>query len=163
MDQSGSGLPRPQRHVERFEHELGAEVLAHRPADDAAGEDIEGHRDVEPTRPGPHIGDVRHPQLVGAVDCEVALDEVGMRSDVGCWDRRSPALAAMDALDACAAHEAFDATVTDLHTVVPELGMHARRPIGAAAALEDLLDLDGQHLVIESPFRFRAREPRVEA
>src|SRR5947208_6438551 len=35
-------------HVERVEHQLGAEMVGHRPSDDAAAERVDDHRDIEP-------------------------------------------------------------------------------------------------------------------
>jgi hypothetical protein len=40
------------RHVEGGEDEIGPEVVGHRPAGDAAAEDIQHHGQVEEPRPG---------------------------------------------------------------------------------------------------------------
>ena len=42
----------PQGHVQRVEHELGTQVVGHRPAHNAAGEGIDHHGQVEKTGPG---------------------------------------------------------------------------------------------------------------
>ena len=66
------------------QHELGSEVPGHRPADDAAAEYVEDDGEVEEAGASRDVGDVRDPERVGPVGCEVALDEVGPR-------RRHPA------------------------------------------------------------------------
>jgi hypothetical protein len=49
MDQPRSRLPARDRHLERVDDELGAEVVAHRPANDAAREAVNDGGKVEPT------------------------------------------------------------------------------------------------------------------
>lgn len=53
-----------KRHTRRRAEGLGAQVLAHRPADDPAAPDVQHHRQEEEARPGRHVGDVRHPEFI---------------------------------------------------------------------------------------------------
>ena len=66
-----------ERHVERVEDELGAEVCRHRPADDAPTPGIEHDGEVEEARPRRDVRDVGDPERSGAGGDEVALDEIG--------------------------------------------------------------------------------------
>ena len=51
----------PDRHVDGFDDQLAAEMIGHRPADDAPAVDVEHHRQIEEPRPGRDIGDVGDP------------------------------------------------------------------------------------------------------
>jgi hypothetical protein len=65
----------PERHVERLEHQLGAQIGLHRPAYDPPTEHIEHHGEVEKPRPGRDVGDIRNPQAIGRRGGEVALNQ----------------------------------------------------------------------------------------
>ncbi len=61
MDQAGAGAALPDRHLERFDDELGAHVLGHRPADAAATEGVHDDGEVELALPRRDLGQVGHP------------------------------------------------------------------------------------------------------
>ena len=48
----------------------------HRPAHHPATPSIQHHRHVQKPRPRPHVGDVGHPQLIGASGAEVPIDQI---------------------------------------------------------------------------------------
>jgi hypothetical protein len=48
-------------HAERVEHELGAQIVAHRPADHASAEDVLDGREEEEALPGLDVLEVAHP------------------------------------------------------------------------------------------------------
>ena len=77
MDEAGPRLARRDRRLEGVEHELGAQVVGHRPAHHPAAEDVEDGRQVERSLAGGQVGDVGDPQAVGAARPEVAPDEIG--------------------------------------------------------------------------------------
>jgi hypothetical protein len=69
-------LPRPDRHLEGVEGEIGAKrpggLIAHyEPA-----EHVHDERDVDEARAGGDVGEVRDPQLVGPGPREVSLDQI---------------------------------------------------------------------------------------
>jgi hypothetical protein len=66
-------LALPQRHAERVQHQLCAEMVRHRPADDAAAERIEHDGEVKKPGQSRDERDVRDPELIGAVGSEVAV------------------------------------------------------------------------------------------
>jgi len=72
----------PQRHVERLEHQFGAQIDLHRPTHDAPAERIEHHRQIEKTRPSRDVRDIGDPQTIGRRSGGVAFDEVGCGSRV---------------------------------------------------------------------------------
>jgi hypothetical protein len=61
VDQPGPWLALGDRHVEGVQHEFGAEVVGHGPADDPAGEAVQHDRHIQPTLAGALLGDVGHP------------------------------------------------------------------------------------------------------
>jgi len=61
MDHPGGPALR-QRHVQGFEHQLGARMSLHRPAHDPAAEGVQHYREILEASPGRDIGDVSHPQ-----------------------------------------------------------------------------------------------------
>jgi len=77
------GLALVQRHLKRVEHELGAQMRRHRPADDAPAEDIEHDGEVEEPRPGRDVGDVGAVELIRALSGELALDQIRIRMRSG--------------------------------------------------------------------------------
>ena len=57
-------------HVQRVEHQLGAQVIGHRPAHHAAAEHIEHHGEIDEPGRGRDVGDVGDPQPVRALGVE---------------------------------------------------------------------------------------------
>src|SRR3954467_14389749 len=56
MDHAG-GSPCHQCHVQSVQHQLCGERGGHRPANDAAAEGVEHHREIEKTCPGRNVGE----------------------------------------------------------------------------------------------------------
>ncbi len=139
--------PLPQRHVERVQHELRAQVVRHRPADDSSTPRIDHDRQVQESGPRRHVRDVRHPELVGTRCSEVALDEVRGRTRVAIPPRRPRSPSTRDPLDPGPAHEPRDPLATDRYAIGGELGMDPRNPVGPSRALMDLHDPVLQRLV----------------
>ncbi len=70
-------------HVEGVEHQAGAQMVGHGPADDAPAEDVEHHSKIEEAGRGRDVGNVGDPQMVGRRRLEVAIDQVGRGSGIG--------------------------------------------------------------------------------
>ncbi len=77
MDQARPRAASLECHGEGGNGEFGAQMLAHRPADDLASEQAEDHRQVEPTFAGRDVGDIRQPDLIGPVGYEIPIQQVG--------------------------------------------------------------------------------------
>jgi hypothetical protein len=69
----------PQRHLERVDDELGAQVVRDRPADHTFGPRVEHDREIDPAVVGGVRGDVGDPEPIGPVAVNVRL----MRSSLG--------------------------------------------------------------------------------
>jgi hypothetical protein len=76
VHQPGGWLALCNRHVERVQDELGAQVVSHRPAHDPPRERVEDHREIQPPFAGALLGDVSDPEPVGPGRGEVPLDQV---------------------------------------------------------------------------------------
>ena len=131
VDDSRRWLATGHRHPERVDDQLGLEVIAHRPADDAATVGVEHDREKQPALTGRQVGDVGEPELVRPSSGEAATDEVRRRRGRGAGDRCAPPPSATrDALELELAHQAGDAFAADADPVrLAQLGMHPRRPI----------------------------------
>jgi hypothetical protein len=103
MDHPG-GPPLRQRHVQCFEHQLGAQVSLHRPAHDSAAEGVQHYREIQETSPGRDIGNVSHPQPIRSWRHEVALDQVRRRTRIAVTHRGGYPLAPAHAGQAYRAH-----------------------------------------------------------
>jgi hypothetical protein len=135
----------PDRHLQRVDDKLSLGVVGGRPANDAAAERVEHHRQIELAFDRRVFGDVHHPQPVGPVGVEGPLHQVVRRFDGGVTSGAAPAFAAVDASDTGLAHQPFDPfTRTPDAVAEAQLGVHPRRPIGAAAHPVDVDDGVGQ-------------------
>lgn len=132
VDAAIGALSSPERHVERIGDELGAAVIAETPAEHPAAPRIQDEGPVDPAVVGAVLGDVGHPELVGAVDRELAIDEIISRRVEGVAFRAAPPTPSGDAFEAGVAHEPLDAlaAAADAHAD-GELGVNSRAAVGA--------------------------------
>jgi hypothetical protein len=79
MDQARFRPAIPDRHLQCVDDQFGAQVVGHRPAHDAAGEDIQHHRQIQPPLTCGHIGDVGGPHPVRRRSGEVAVHQIVRR------------------------------------------------------------------------------------
>src|SRR5271169_3653935 len=121
------------RHRHRVQHQLGAQVVCHRPADDLAAPGVEHDGQIEKSCCCRHIGDIGDPQLVWSGRAEVAVDQVGRGPGVlvspGC-DRATVAMAG--AYQPGLAHQAGDPFSAVPLAAPTQISMDARRSIGLA-------------------------------
>jgi len=75
-------------HPERVEHKLGFEVVAHRPADDAAAEHVLDGGEKEEALTGLDVLQVADPEPVRLRSGEVTVDEIRGRDPLRIVDRR---------------------------------------------------------------------------
>jgi hypothetical protein len=132
-------------HLERVDDELGAHVIGHRPADDAAAVGILDGGEVQPALPCAQVCDVGDPEHVGRLRPEAPFDEVVGDADAGHPDRRPAALAGHQAADAGLAHQPLHALARSADPVrEPQVGVDPRRAVDLAVIAVDLLDLLAQ-------------------
>jgi len=120
-------------HLERIQHQLGAQMVGHRPADDPTAEGIQHNREGEEARERGNVRDVRHPQLVRCLGREVAVDKIRRRPRLPITPRRrGAALPVAGPRQAGRTHEARDPLAAVVLSGLAQLGMNARRPVGLA-------------------------------
>jgi hypothetical protein len=92
MDQPWLWLPAPQGPLQGRQGKLGVDPSRELPADAAPGVGIQDRRQVTECRGQPDVGDIRHPDLVKAVDHQV-LDPIGVAPEamLGVRGRDKPA------------------------------------------------------------------------
>lgn len=138
-------------------------MIGHRPPDDAAGEDVEDSGDVEPALPGPHVGDVGHPQLVGAIGFEVAVDEIGSRCSCLVAHRCARLSAAVNALQAVGSHEPGDALAAAAHALVAQRSVDPRGAVGLTGLGVDVSDQQHEAAVAHRSLRGLSSSSLVDA
>src|SRR5262249_49103897 len=76
MDQASSRALPLDCHGERRDGEFGTHVIAHRPTNYLAGEQVEDHGQVEPALAGRNGGDIGQPDVIGLVGDKVLIEQV---------------------------------------------------------------------------------------
>jgi hypothetical protein len=69
-------LPSSPRYVQRLLHQDRLEATPHRPADHLACVQVSPHRDIQPALGCPHVGDLPSPDVIGALDVNLACAPV---------------------------------------------------------------------------------------
>jgi len=141
-------LAPPDGHLYGVDHELGADVIGDRPADDPAAEGVEYHRQVHLAFPGRVLGDVHHPQAVWRHGIEATPDQVVTRL-AAVPTGAAPPPTTVDAGDAGLAHQALDplARAAGIEAE-PQLGVDPGRAIGTAGHRVDVHDGVGEDGVV---------------
>src|SRR5215218_4466994 len=112
------------------------------PTDDHPAEAVEDEGEVAEALPGPEIGHVGDPLLVRAGGAEIALEQVARPFEGGLVrHRRPPLLAAADALEPFAAHQAADPVAADLDPAPAQLLPGLAHPVDAPVAAPGGVDL----------------------
>src|SRR3954454_8326150 len=108
-------------------------MIGDRPAEHASAPGVEHDREIHLAAVSRMFGDVAHPEPIGGINSELAVDEVVVGDRMGVSSRATSASTAIDAFHAGQAHEARYAFAADVDTrAEPEFGMDPRRTVGAA-------------------------------
>jgi hypothetical protein len=155
--------PLAERHVQGVEDELGAQVEAHCPADDAPGEGVEDDGKVEEAGPGRDVGDVGNPELVRPLGPEIPIDQIGGRPHPLVADGGPGLPSPAHADKAGRTHQALHPLATDTDARVRQLGVDARRAVGACRPLVDRPDAADKLGIGAGSSGWLAVPPSVEA
>jgi hypothetical protein len=154
---AGSWPTSPDRHLERVQDQLGAEMAGHRPADHGPAEGVHHDRQVEEAGPGRDVADVGHPESVRALGLEVALDEI--RSG-GCFRRPTSGPLPpppMATLQSELPHQPRHSLLGTAQAIgEAKFGADSGRPIGTAREAVNVPDQAAQALVLLSPAAARS-------
>ena len=110
MDHEPLGRPLPLgRHEQGRARQLGAQMLAHRPAHHLARRQVEHRGQVEPALVRRNVADIAQPDPVGTRRLEVLPEQVGGdRQAVAAVGGDGAEASRGDAADAMPAHQALD-------------------------------------------------------
>src|SRR5712691_1144029 len=152
-------------HSERVEDELGFEVVAHRPADDAAAEDVLDAGEEEEALSGLDVLEIADPEPVRLRTREVAVDQIGGRRPGRVTDGRTRTSAfAVRSSQTELAHQPSDALLADPDAVLePQLGVDPRRPVDPLRLRVHLADPLPQLGIDQGTLARRPALPGVEA
>lgn len=139
-----AGLP---RLFQGIQDEVGAHRTADAPSNDASCKDINHKGHIDKALPGRDVGEIGHPELIGPLCLELAMDRIqrarcGHIGDGGLYD-----LAPYHAAQAGAAHQAFDGAAGDLYAFVAQLAPDLLRAISLHIGLPDAFNLSSQHRI----------------
>src|SRR5271170_9067 len=161
-DQARGGRPAMPRHVERAAGQLRCDRLAHRPAHDAAAEQIEHHGQVQPAFASRDIGHVAGPDRVHRGHGEVAREQVGGDRQsmvaVGGAYAKTPLAARPDAV---LPHRPLDPALAHANPARLQLPPHARPSIGPARLGVHRANLDQQRRLAQMAAREHLLSPRM--
>ena len=121
-----------QRHLERIEHQRGAQVIGHRPTHHTAGPHVQHDGQVQKPRPGRHVGDVGDSESIRTLGAEAPADLVQRAVGLGVRDGRGDELRRRPPLQSGRPHEPRHALASDPDSViVGQLRVDARRTVRA--------------------------------
>src|ERR1700674_967361 len=163
MMNHGGGPTLPPGQIKRLQHQFGAQMSFHRPADDSTAESIEYHRQVKKSGPGRDVSDVGDPQSIGRRGDEVSFNQVRRRSRVPLPRGGGYPGAPADAAKARVSHQPCYPLAADVNSFGGQFRMNPRSSIGGARALMNGRDPRAQYGIRSGARRRWPREPRVVA
>ena len=152
-----------ERHVERVKHEFGAQMIGHRPTDDAATVDVKYDREKEKTAPGWHVRNIRNPELIGRACGKVAVDEVRSWTRVAIADRRFEPFSPCSAVDFALSHDARNALVAHAKSLIAKVLTQPRAAVRRTRLPMQYFEAIAKHDVVLSTQRRRSLQPCVIA
>src|SRR5690606_4220542 len=120
------------------------------PPHDAPRKDVDHEGHIQPSLPGRHVSEIRHPQLVGAVGLELALDTIQRTERLVSGHRCPHDLAAPYALQSSSTHQPLHRASGCLDAFSPELLPNLDRAIALHVGIPHALDFQAQCLVAPS-------------
>lgn len=138
------------RHVERLQDQLGAQMVLHGSANHAPAEGVDEHHQEQNRSPSwEDLRDISHPPPAGAVGTEVMLHQIRGRTRIEVVQpRRAYQLVAAYALQPRQTHEPCYTLSTYTDTLLVQFEMNARRPIGAPRVLVNQADVCKKRVII---------------
>ena len=145
------GAPVVERLLQGIEHEVCGHPRARAPAHDALGIRIDDEGHVHPSLPGGYVGEVSHPQAIGAISMEGPTHQIARAGFGGVRNRRAYPLAPAHSLDPQASHEPLDRTAGNGHVLPMHLAPDLARAVDLEVLIPDAADIDHALLVAFCP------------
>src|ERR1700704_3922937 len=163
MMNPGGGPTLPQGQIKRLQHQFGAQMSFHRPADNSAAESIEYHRQVKKSGPGRDVRYIGDPQAMGRRGDEVAFDQIRRRSRVTIPHGGGYPWAPADALKACGLHQSRYPLAAAARSFGARFRLNWGSPIGGARVLMNGRDSRAECCIGPGARRRWPHESRVVA
>ena len=163
VEQSRTRQPPTAGQRQRLDDEGRGERRPAGVSDDTPREEVEDDRQVQPAFSRRHIGDVGRPTKVRFFGAEVAPEQVRGDRPVMARVGRAHSPPGAARVETRRLHQAGDALSGAARAQRAQLGVHARRPIRAAATGVGLPDLRQQLAVARGTPRRLALQPGVVA
>src|SRR5271156_3839416 len=141
--------PEP-RHAQGIDHQILGHPLAHRPADDPPGVEIEHDRQVQPALAGGDESNVRRPYLIWTLGLEVLIKPVRRHWQRVLRVRRRFEPPLVPTAQTVLPHQPLDPTFADRNPAPLELQVDPRRPVGRLRLFMNLPD-PRQQLPVAEP------------
>src|SRR5665811_2147267 len=137
-------------HLEGVDHELTPHVFSERPAHHLAVEQINDHRQKQPSFVGRNVGNVANPYLVGLGHGEVAIQEVrSNRQAVSAVRGRDPETALAAGANAVLLHQPLHPLLAHANALSPQLPPDPRPAVGSAIRRIYGADMHQQRLITQ--------------
>ena len=158
-----AGISACNRHFQGRENQAALDLVVHRPAHNAPGEQVQDDRQIQPSLCGPEVGYIRRPTGIGRLGFKSTGEQVlcnrHLMVAVGGHDK---ALGTHGA-QVVKAHQACDALFTARYARFVEFLIDARTALGLIAFLIGCLDLLGERLILLLSHTLAAFLPGIEA
>lgn len=117
------------RHIERFENEVGTQMIGHRPTKDAPAVRIKDHGQIQKAAPGRDVRDVGDPQLIRFISAKLPIHEIWCRASISIADRRNRAFTTRGPGNMTFSHQASDAFARNGDTFFAQLDLNPRTTV----------------------------------
>src|SRR4051794_4363928 len=144
------------------QRQLGAHMVAHGPADDLAGRQVEDGRQVQPSLTGRDVGNVGQPDAVRCRCDELLLQQVGCdRQRVAAVSGAWPELATGERANTVTTHQPRDAATTRRPAFRTERRMHPGTAVTAMMLAMEATYIGEQRAVCNDPSAIGTVAPGV--
>src|SRR6202158_603906 len=158
------GPPLCERHVDGSEHQLGLQMIVHRPTDDLARTRVQYDCQVQESRPGRDIRDIGHPESIKLADAKVSIHQIRRHIRMDIRHRGTHETPTPHPAQPRRTHEPRDTLAPDVDVVlVSEFGMNTRSPIASARGGVMRVHIRRQRDILQRPPRRRALQPNIES
>src|ERR1039457_2719317 len=152
------------RHIQGGQHQLGVQVIAHRPAHDLARIHVQDHRQIQKPGPRRDIGRIGHPEPIGRLGIKAPLHQIHYRLRPRIAARRHHKTPQRNASNVCRSHHPRHTLAPNADAmIIGQLRMNVGRAIRATRTTVNRIDLAGERDIDPCPLTHRAFIPGVVA
>ena len=151
------------RHVERIDDELLAQVIRHSPADNTSTADVENDRQEQEAGMRGDIRNVCDPELVGTLRREISLDEIRRGRSVEISRSGHNPFAPRSTVATAFFNKSSDALVSNTNAYVSKLRLDSRRTVRRSRVMMNRFDSVAKGKICDSSRGGLSLEPNIES